>query len=191
MAIISRLPITHTPIQRLHETFVIAGLTNSYVAPHELKEVSYAQLLVVLETNDFPEEMICQVVFVDDIYDDLILKLGDEAREQTPIRSIPMLQFMVNTPIKANPDTYTELCSFLGFINQMLPFGFFLAEEKEGLFFRYIWTVDDQFVEQNLAVEIIEKITLFLNKFSQLICQVAEGKLTAQNAVANLSGEGN
>lgn len=187
MAILRKLPIVHSPIQRLHETFVIAGLTNSYIAPHEIKNISYEQLLVVLDVKDYEDEIVCQMVFADDIYDDLMMQLEENALPQNPILSIPMLQFMVHLPLKTTSETHSATCNFIGFLNQLLPFGFFLADKKEGLYFRYIWSVHDQFVDQKVAMEITQKISYFIGKFMPLLSQVSTGQSSAKEAIEILS----
>lgn len=155
----------------LERALVEAGLPCRLIEPTE--GVPIPALLAAIEAGEDGRERYLTFTFV---------PLADE-----DIGDIRLLQlYTVVSPV-VQADRRAELAELLMTVNGRIPLGHFSLNEAGELYYRYVWAVSDKHrLPDPEALHVADLFLMTLGMFGQAVGDVAEGRLSAADALAGL-----
>jgi hypothetical protein len=132
------------------------------------------QLLVQLEIEKTGWELNLELAFINDL-----------AQPQSKIENVDFLQFYVQLPFICQPDRIIDVVRFVTLSNNTLPLiGFGCLESQGMVFFRHLRLILDDQVRSDEVIETIFSIKYLIETFGQALKDLADGKKTFEQIVA-------
>lgn len=157
------------------QTALEADTFTTTFAPAD-EQVPLDRLLVLLP-NEIDHEIALELLLIPGMSEELEHSL--------------LLQHFVILPCEATPETISELRAFLLHINITLPLPSFGVNEADGfIYYKYVSVISDGEPETYMkqVVEAVWLIDYFVELFFAIIEAVGQGKLTAEQAIAQVTG---
>ena len=100
---------------------------------------------------------------------------------------LQLLQIHVTFPFDPQPETLPQTEKFLGFINQKLGMGSVGIDERNNIYYKYLFAkARYQPLDEALIVETVQLFIFLLERFSNLIEMVVTGEIDLATAVTRL-----
>ncbi|MEK0313974.1 YbjN domain-containing protein [Cohnella sp. 56] len=155
----------------LERSLTEAGLPCRLIEPTE--GVPIPALLAATEAGEDGRERYLTFTFV---------PLADE-----DIGDIRLLQLYTVVSPAVQADRRAELAELLMTVNGRMPLGHFGLNEASELYYRYVWAVSDKHrLPDPETLHVTDLFLMTLGMFGQMAGNVADGRLTAAEALADL-----
>jgi hypothetical protein len=145
------------------------------------KEVPFDRLIVFLGTDTKKRERLLEIV-------ESQPHLSEELTLPDFTALFQRLQFRVQLPFQVQDFTLSQMTSLLLFINRFLDLPGFELDELEGkVSYRYVWLTQTQTIDSSLLDHLVGMISLNLALFTEIIESIAEGKISFNDLLAQIS----
>ncbi|MGF1562904.1 MAG: hypothetical protein ACFB3T_12085 [Geminicoccaceae bacterium] len=161
--------------------------------------VPFERLQILLLTDEKDRDFVVQVMFVDDLVDNMPLTaevlgedLDDELLDEEDDDDAVILLFSTILPYRAKPSSAGDLARLLMVVNRLLPIGAFgYIERDQGLYLAYPLTLLSRDALEGRVLEgVINRLIFAIESYNGLIEAVATGSKTADDVFAEIEEMG-
>ena len=157
-------------LQSMEKTLETEGIDCSFESPSD--EIPYPRLMVYLGTDHKDRDQVLEII-------SQVQEMGEVLKEIPVQPNYVRVQFQSCFPFTVKDHALHDTTGALMFINRLLDLpGFELSEIDDKLFYRYVLLTTKDEVDKQLLLGIVGNVMLLLDMYTEMIEQLAEGKMT-------------
>lgn len=143
-------------------------------------EIPYRCLLLDCGTNEEDQKELLEITTQFQSFPSSFMK--DEERID-----YELLQFQFVLPLIVYPDTFQQVSNALHFFNRLLHCpGFEMDELSDRVIYRYVLFLKKENVDASFLLHVLGNIQLCFKMFSPYVKEIAEGKYTLEDILAQI-----